>query len=343
MGYVFISYSHNDAPFVSMLTSTFRLRGIEYWRDIEQIKPGDVWDEKIHYALKDAERLLVVLSEDAMASDEVSNEWRYALTLHKPIIPVYLRTCEIPYRLNTLQYVDFRAKYQAGIEQLVMFLAEPVSSYQPQEIGTDPTPYQAALKDENWHIRWDAVDVLVKMLAGAGTLKLVEVLADIFNDKRQSVRNLLKENTNLSIFTISPFIAPAGSTITLKSSVPWKGTQILIYEKRKDFAIHSLSPFPRSSRLLEEILVSSKDQEVQYITPPDNEEGTLQLVGLEIKFIHPSLGDFLEIFYYGDLSAILSKLRRRPLKTVFPPGPKFPPDVPPEPSLPPRPTPPKKG
>jgi hypothetical protein len=49
------------------------------------------------------------------AMDEIS----YAVRGGKRILPVLLRVCEIPYRLERFQYADFTTDYNTGFSQLL--------------------------------------------------------------------------------------------------------------------------------------------------------------------------------------------------------------------------------
>jgi hypothetical protein len=51
--------------------------------------------------------MLLVLSESSMASQNVKNEWSYFLEQGKPIIPLLKEDCKVPFRLRTLQFIDF--------------------------------------------------------------------------------------------------------------------------------------------------------------------------------------------------------------------------------------------
>ena len=69
MGYAFISYSHKDSAFVSTLFSRLKREGLPCQYDRSIVQPGDIWDDKIHDALKHAERLIVVMSPELNGVD----------------------------------------------------------------------------------------------------------------------------------------------------------------------------------------------------------------------------------------------------------------------------------
>ncbi len=79
----------------------------------------------IERALRACKSLIVVVSPDAVVSREVNAEWRAALQDGKLVVPLIHKSCEIPFRLNSIQYVDFRDKrpdWPQGIDQLAYAL-----------------------------------------------------------------------------------------------------------------------------------------------------------------------------------------------------------------------------
>lgn len=114
----FISYSRTDADFVLRLCQDLRAAGISIWLDKLDIRPGEDWDESIARGLAECGRMVIVLSPTSVASDNVLDEVGHALSKKKPIIPILLQDCEVPYRLNRIQYIDFRNSYDDGFKQL---------------------------------------------------------------------------------------------------------------------------------------------------------------------------------------------------------------------------------
>ena len=115
---VFCSYSRRDSDFIRRLATDLRSAGLPLWLDQLDITAGERWDRSIQDALTSADRLLVVLSPDSVASDNVMDEVSYALEEGKAVIPVLLRQCEIPFRLRRLQFIDFTQDYNAGLQDL---------------------------------------------------------------------------------------------------------------------------------------------------------------------------------------------------------------------------------
>ena len=121
----FVSYSRADADFVLRLCQDLRAAGASIWLDKLDIHPGEEWDEAIERGLSECGRMLVVLSPNSVTSENVLDEIGSALSRKKTIIPVLYRDCEIPYRLNRIQYVDFRTSYDERLKSLLLAIGDP--------------------------------------------------------------------------------------------------------------------------------------------------------------------------------------------------------------------------
>jgi len=131
----FVSYSRADTDFVLRLCQDLRAAGASIWLDKLDIHPGEEWDEAIERGLSECGRMLVVLSPKSVASENVLDEIGYALARKKPIIPVLYQDCEVPYRLNRLQYVDFRTAYDEQLKYLLLAIGDA-----KQNPNTIPVP-----------------------------------------------------------------------------------------------------------------------------------------------------------------------------------------------------------
>ena len=104
--YTFVCYARQDEDFVLDLAARLQERDHRVWLDRWDIGPGDDWDKAIDAALTGCTTLLIVLSPDAVESDEVRGELRSALNKKKRIIPVLYRASDIPRQLQSTQYLD---------------------------------------------------------------------------------------------------------------------------------------------------------------------------------------------------------------------------------------------
>src|SRR5579859_1300618 len=107
---IFISYSRGDSEFALRLYDDLKRAGFDLWIDQRNIHAGN-WDQQIAQALKDSTAMIVILSPKSMASENVTDEWSDFLDQRKPIVPILLEQCEIPFRLKRRQRVDFTTSY----------------------------------------------------------------------------------------------------------------------------------------------------------------------------------------------------------------------------------------
>ncbi|HEX6290555.1 MAG TPA: toll/interleukin-1 receptor domain-containing protein [Herpetosiphonaceae bacterium] len=119
---VFVSYAREDSGFALQLARDLKASGVPVWVDQWDISAGVSWPHAIQEALRACTHFLIVLSPYSVASTEVHNELNYVLGKGKHILPVLYAPCEIPYRIQSLEYVDFttgRQQYQDAVGKLI--------------------------------------------------------------------------------------------------------------------------------------------------------------------------------------------------------------------------------
>jgi hypothetical protein len=117
--HTFISYSRADSEFALRLASDLRAAGQDVWLDQLDILPGERWDREVEQALKECRRMLIIMSPASSQSENVQDEIGYAFQQRKLIIPVLHQPCDIPFRLQRLQYVDFTKDYDRALARLL--------------------------------------------------------------------------------------------------------------------------------------------------------------------------------------------------------------------------------
>jgi len=74
-------------------------------------------------AIEASQYFVVLLSPDSIQSEWVEKEYSYAIRLRKKIIPAMFKTCDVPFSLHTLNYVDFiNVDYATGVNKLLLAL-----------------------------------------------------------------------------------------------------------------------------------------------------------------------------------------------------------------------------
>lgn len=130
----FLSYASDDSEFALKLASDLKSAGAAVWIDKLDIEPGHHWDRAVHDALRSCPNVLLVLSPSSVTSENVMDEMSFALDLKKLVIPVLYVTCEIPFRLRRVQYIDARSEYNNAVRRLVQLLARDETAQTERQI-----------------------------------------------------------------------------------------------------------------------------------------------------------------------------------------------------------------
>jgi len=121
---IFISYERCSEEIADTIRESLTHTGFRVWQDMENIRGTQRWPVVVNQALQDCARLVLLLTPESMASEEVFNEWFYFYYHHKPIYCLMVETCEPHYQLLPFQYLDWRASVKPW-ERLVDDLQAP--------------------------------------------------------------------------------------------------------------------------------------------------------------------------------------------------------------------------
>ncbi len=105
---IFIAYSHQDSHLVTPIVKLLRATNDLVFLDADSITPGKKWRKQIHDGLETAKLLVVFWCTHSEKSDEVKNEYEWAITQGKDLLPVLLDSCPVPEDLAEFQWIDFR-------------------------------------------------------------------------------------------------------------------------------------------------------------------------------------------------------------------------------------------
>lgn len=104
---IFISYSRKDIDFAKKLAGDLEKADYDVWWDITDLRGGDDWVRTLPAAIQASQSFIIVLTPNSVESEWVQKEYTQALNLHKKIVPIMLETCDVPFALNTINYVNF--------------------------------------------------------------------------------------------------------------------------------------------------------------------------------------------------------------------------------------------
>jgi hypothetical protein len=179
----FFSYVRMDSEFVLKLAKELRAVGANVWLDQLDILGGQHWDSTVEKALKSSKGMIAVLSPESVASKNVMDEVSYALDEGKLVVPVLIRSCDIPYRLRRVQHIDFTADYDTGFSQLLRALGieqpvQPVESAAAQEPSLPERPESAVGEEKEAEVR--SKRQKTKVLAAICIVALIAIISTVF-------------------------------------------------------------------------------------------------------------------------------------------------------------------
>lgn len=119
---IFVSYSSDDRPFALELVKELQSLGANLWIDQLGIGLGENWDNAIEEALEKSETFMLILSPTSVQSQNVQDEVSIAINTKKKLVPILIKECELPMRLQRRQYADLTNNPDKAINDILTFL-----------------------------------------------------------------------------------------------------------------------------------------------------------------------------------------------------------------------------
>jgi len=137
MAKIFLCHANEDKPRVRDVYRHLKEEGFEPWLDEEDLLPGQLWNQEIRRALKNAEFILIFFSQNSVLKrGYVQREMKLALDTWEEVpegqihtIPIRLDDCTIPERFKPFQWVDLFGN--GGWERLMRALRLGLTQRQP--------------------------------------------------------------------------------------------------------------------------------------------------------------------------------------------------------------------
>src|SRR5579871_1440476 len=124
---VFISYASQDAAFADAVVGALERAGLRCWIAPRNVVPGALYADEIVRAINEAQVVVVILSEQAVASPHVGKEIERASSKRRRIVALRTTTVSLPrafeYFLSESQWIDVGV---GGIEAAAAKLIEAV-------------------------------------------------------------------------------------------------------------------------------------------------------------------------------------------------------------------------
>jgi hypothetical protein len=124
---IFLSYSRAQFYFAESLAHALAARDVVVWFDSQQLTTGEDWAAEIMRGLQASPVLVLVGSEQALASAAVRQEWTTALSQGKKVVVAMFEYVELPTELAASVVVDFRRSFGAALARLESVLRGKVA------------------------------------------------------------------------------------------------------------------------------------------------------------------------------------------------------------------------
>lgn len=132
---IFISYGHNDAiEFAEKLATWLKDQGYEPWLDKKDgIISGEPFDIRIEQGISECSILIALISPSSIRYESYCrNEWLFAQSIEKPIIPLRLANINPPLVIINLHYEDAFADTNMVFDNLSKVIKEVIANGKPR-------------------------------------------------------------------------------------------------------------------------------------------------------------------------------------------------------------------
>lgn len=138
MGHVYISYFFKDKAFTDELVAALRRAGVQTWRDVDAIQPGQDWAMANQNALEAANAMLIIVSESVAFSGEYPKadylraEIAAARKQSIPIVALLIDDLALQTAPKlTIPWLDFRVPNEEAMQKLIAALPASIRQGAP--------------------------------------------------------------------------------------------------------------------------------------------------------------------------------------------------------------------
>jgi hypothetical protein len=147
---VFISHSSKDQKVAHTICNALEQRGLKCWIASRDVGPGANYMEAIVRAIRAAEVMVLVFTQNANGSDEILKELALASKYRVNVIPARTEnvapSCALELEFATRQWIDLFADWEHEIERLSAWIAKSLVPFDTsnQKNADDPASWQGA-------------------------------------------------------------------------------------------------------------------------------------------------------------------------------------------------------
>jgi tetratricopeptide (TPR) repeat protein len=211
MAAIFVSYSRADRPFVDDFVPLLRqvFSDHEIWFD-EHISGGEDWWNRILSEINDCDLFIYLLSNDSLASEYCQAEFREALRLQKPCLPVIARSKtdvtiapdDLAAEIKRREWIDMSGGFRDYQASARLYAAvNNLLSHRPQSAPAPLTGEQISKPDVplepdrsggiSNRMRLVIFAIIIVLVAAAGSVILNKLsttsAADLINEAKVSI------------------------------------------------------------------------------------------------------------------------------------------------------------
>ena len=158
---IFISYKSEYRVHAEELRTKLLEWGFSPWLDVFDIPFGTTpntkgWDDAVFEGMKPAEIVIGLMTPESVKSQNVLDEWDYALRNHKRLLLLFQKDIpeeDIPLRYGRIQRIDFRTDKNLGLDILQQVLNSPTATLHEDNCKNDPRSRQGMRHDSTARVR----------------------------------------------------------------------------------------------------------------------------------------------------------------------------------------------
>lgn len=145
-------WSHGEHQFARELKSKLEnYRGIAVLLDEDEVRPGDRIKDWMDSAIQSGcDIFLFVLSPEAINSENCLYELNLAIERQLPVIPIYVRDCQIPASLKGILFADFRDALDLPFHAISRLVEAVVWQVEKREARRLTKKYVATNTKKRW-------------------------------------------------------------------------------------------------------------------------------------------------------------------------------------------------
>ncbi|WP_213958723.1 toll/interleukin-1 receptor domain-containing protein [Variovorax sp. dw_954] len=135
MKHYFVSYNLADKAWAEWVSQQVEALGMSVVMQAWDFEAGDNFVARMHAALQQCERMLLILSRHSLDARFTNEEWQAAFALGQRIVPVRVDDCRPPGLLAPIAYIDLSALDEAAAAQALK------AGLQPPRRPNTPVPF----------------------------------------------------------------------------------------------------------------------------------------------------------------------------------------------------------